>query len=309
METKAHHVLIGAFTLAVVGLVIVFALWLAKASLNKQYHTYEIVFTEAVTGLTKGSTVQYNGIQVGQVTQLKLDKEDPRKVLALIQVGADTPIRADTRAKIAMSSLTGPVTIQLNGGAPDSPPLLPTARNPIPVIQSESSALSKLLASGSDLVTTLNGILDRLGRIVSPTNVKHVNAMLANLDATTSTLAEERNDLKALIKQAAAASTKLNRTLGSINQLAQGPGRQTLKHAEAAMASLQKTTNTLNQLLDANQDSLQSGLQGLDQIGPALRQLRSTLRDIHQLTNKLQSNPAGYLLGRDQPTEFTPKKK
>jgi phospholipid/cholesterol/gamma-HCH transport system substrate-binding protein len=73
------------------------------------------------------------------------------------------------------------------------------------------------------------------------------------------------------------------------------------------MASLQKTTQTLNELLTENQGSLQSGLRGVDQIGPALRELRSTLRDIHQITSQLQANPAGYLLGRDHAAEFTPK--
>jgi phospholipid/cholesterol/gamma-HCH transport system substrate-binding protein len=89
--------------------------------------------------------------------------------------------------------------------------------------------------------------------------------------------------------------------------LVNGPGRQTLDRAAAAMASLQQTTQTLNKLLEDNQGSLQSGLRGVDQIGPALRELRSTLRDIHQLTGKLQANPAGYLFGREQPSEFTPK--
>ncbi|MGH8115604.1 MAG: MlaD family protein, partial [Rhodanobacteraceae bacterium] len=59
METRAHHVLIGAFTLVVVVLGLLFALWLGKASLSRQHHYYDIVFTEAVTGLSKGSPVQY----------------------------------------------------------------------------------------------------------------------------------------------------------------------------------------------------------------------------------------------------------
>jgi phospholipid/cholesterol/gamma-HCH transport system substrate-binding protein len=73
------------------------------------------------------------------------------------------------------------------------------------------------------------------------------------------------------------------------------------------MASLQQTTKTLNDLLAENRDSLQSGLRGVDQIGPTLRQLRATLHDIQQVTNQLQANPAAYLLGRDHPAEFTPK--
>jgi phospholipid/cholesterol/gamma-HCH transport system substrate-binding protein len=307
METKAHHVLIGAFTLAVVVLVVLFTLWLAKTSVSRQYHYYDVVFTEAVTGLSKGSPVQYNGIQVGEVSQLKLDPHDPRKVLARIQVAADTPIKTDTRAKLGLLGLTGVAFVQLTGGSPRSRLLMPSADNPVPVIKSESSALTQLLASGNDMVTSLNGILARLSQLLSEQNVDRINHTLEHIDQTTSALADERDDLRNLISQAAAASKQLNQTLAGANQLVNGPGRQTLENARAAMASLQQTTQTLNRLLAANQDSLQSGMRGVDQIGPTLRELRATLRDIHQLTSKLQANPAGYLLGREHATEFTPK--
>jgi phospholipid/cholesterol/gamma-HCH transport system substrate-binding protein len=307
METRAHHVLIGAFTVVVVALAVLFALWLGKSSLSKQHHYYDIVFTEAVTGLSTGSPVQYNGIQIGQVSQLKLDPRDPRKVLARIQVAADTPIKVDTRAKLGLLGLTGVAFVQLTGGAPDSPQLMPTPENPVPVIKSESSALTKLLASGSDVVTNLNGILDRLGRIVSQQNVDRISHTLKNIDQTTTTLAAEREDLRQLIQQASEASVQLNRTLAGANKLVNGPALATLQQAQSAMASLQQTTKTLNDLLAENRDSLQSGLRGVDQIGPTLRQLRVTLHDIQQVTNQLQANPAAYLLGRDHPAEFTPK--
>jgi phospholipid/cholesterol/gamma-HCH transport system substrate-binding protein len=308
METRAHHVLIGTFTLVVVVVAVLFALWLGKASLSKQHHYYDIVFTEAVTGLSTGSPVQYNGIQVGQVSQLKLDPKDPRKVLARIQVAADTPIKTDTRAKLGLLGLTGVAFIQLSGGAPDSALLMPTPDNPVPQIKSENSALSQLLASGSDVVTNLNGILDRLGQVVSQSNVDRITSTLKNIDQTTSPLAAERHDLRQLIHEASEASVKLNQTLAGANKLVNGPALQTMERAQAAMTSLQQTTKTLNDLLVENKDSLQSGLRGVDQIGPTLRQLRATLRDIQQVTDQLQANPAAYLLGRDHPAEFTPKK-
>jgi phospholipid/cholesterol/gamma-HCH transport system substrate-binding protein len=307
METKAHHVLIGAFTLVVLILGLLFALWLGKSSLSKQHHYYDVVFTEAVTGLSTGSPVQYNGIQVGQVSQLKLDPKDARKVIARIQVAADTPIKTDTRAKLGLLGLTGSAFVQLTGGAPDSALLMPTTANPVPIIKSENSALTKLLASGSDVVTNLNGILDRLGKLVSQDNVDHINRTLKHIDQTTTALAAERDDLRTLITQAAQASKQLNEALTGANQLVNGPGRETLERAAKAMASLQQATQTLNTLLADNQESLQSGMRGVGQIAPALRELHGALRDIHQITNQLQANPAAYLLGREHPTEFTPK--
>lgn len=307
METKAHHVLIGAFTLIVIACAVLFALWLAKASVSKQYHYYDIVFTESVTGLSKGGVVQYNGIQVGEVSQLKLDPHDPRKVLARIRIGADAPVKVDTRAKLGLLGLTGVAFIQLTGGKPESALLLPTPDNPVPVIPSESSALSALLNSGADIVTTLNVILDRVSKIVSPDNVQHINHTLEHLDQTMSTVADEREDIRSMLQQATAASKELNETLHSTNALVNNQGRATLDSARAALASLQHTSETLDKLLAENRGSLQSGLQGVGELGPALRELRGTLRDIRGLTNKLQGNPAGFILGREQPKTFDPR--
>lgn len=99
METRAHHVLIGLFTVIVVAGALLFGLWLAKSSVDTEFKDYEIVFNEAVSGLSKGSAVQYSGIKVGDVVTLRLDPKDPRRVLARIRLGGDTPIKEDTEAK------------------------------------------------------------------------------------------------------------------------------------------------------------------------------------------------------------------
>lgn len=77
METRAHHVLIGLVTVLVVAGAMLFGLWLAKSSVDSTFKDYEVVFNEAVTGLSKGSAVQYSGIKVGDVISLRLDPNDP----------------------------------------------------------------------------------------------------------------------------------------------------------------------------------------------------------------------------------------
>lgn len=50
METRAHHVLIGLFTLLVVVAGLLFGVWLAKSHADREWHYYDVVFNEAVTG-------------------------------------------------------------------------------------------------------------------------------------------------------------------------------------------------------------------------------------------------------------------
>lgn len=92
METRANHVLIGGFAILVTVLLLLFVLWATKFGAERNWQRYLVVFTEPVVGLTEGSSVQYNGIAVGTVDKLSLDPADPRRVLALLKLKADTPI-------------------------------------------------------------------------------------------------------------------------------------------------------------------------------------------------------------------------
>src|SRR5579871_4609539 len=97
MEPRAHHVLIGLFTVISATAALLFTLWLNKSHNDTELHYYTIVFNEAVRGLSKGSAVQYNGIKVGDVIGLTLDPRDPRKVLARIRVDSNVPVKQTHR--------------------------------------------------------------------------------------------------------------------------------------------------------------------------------------------------------------------
>ena len=84
METRANYVLIGAFTVLTAVFLLLFALWAAKFSSDRDWDRYEVIFSEPVTGLTEGGSVQYNGIGVGTVDRLSLDPDVVRDVFVLL---------------------------------------------------------------------------------------------------------------------------------------------------------------------------------------------------------------------------------
>ena len=108
METRARHVLIGLFTLAAAVLAVLFALWLGKSQSERDFHTYDIAFAEAVSGLSRGSTVEYNGIRVGEVTDLRLDPKNPKNVYARVRIESGAPVRTDTRPRSCRWALPAP---------------------------------------------------------------------------------------------------------------------------------------------------------------------------------------------------------
>ena len=312
METRAHHVLIGLFTVVIVTAALLFGLWLAKSSTDRQFAEYQVVFNEAVTGLSQGGAVQYNGIKVGDVAQLKLDPQDPRRVLARIKVGADTPIKQDTHAKLALTGVTGMAVIQLSGGSPNSPPLTSPSGG-LPVIVADPSPLSKLLANGEDVITNINEVVSRASRLMSEENVARISRTLDHLDKATGAVADQRDDIRALISQLAVASKQASATLAQTEQLARSANglvdqqaRATLESARNAMASLERSTAAIDRLLNDNRAALNGGMQGLGELGPAVRELRDAANSLRGITRKLDDNPAGFLLGRDRSKEFVP---
>ncbi|WP_130619610.1 MlaD family protein [Dyella amyloliquefaciens] len=312
METRAHHVLIGLFTMIVVVAALLFGLWLAKSSSDRQFSYYQVVFNEAVTGLSQGSAVQYNGIKVGDVTQLKLDKQDPRKVLAWIRLGGDTPVRQDTHAKLALTGVTGLAVIQLSGGSPGSPPL-ESKTGELPVIVADPSPLSRILANGEDLVMNINDVVARASALLSPENMDRISRTLDHLDKATGAIADQRDDIRTLLKQLAEASKQANDTLAQTQKLVQtanglvdNQGKATLDSARNALASVERVTANMDQLLSDNRAAINGGMQGFSELAPAIRELRDAAGSLRGVTRRLDDNPTGFLLGRDRSKEFVP---
>lgn len=308
METKANYVLIGAFTLVTAIALLVFGLWAAKYSSERSWQDYQVVFTEPVTGLTEGSSVQYNGIAVGTVEALALDARDPRRVIARLKLKADIPVKVDTRAKLSITSLTGVPFIQLTGGSPRAPRLVDVDEHDPPVIRTEASALQ-------NIADTANRLVARLDEVLSDENVRHINLTLAHLDAATGAISDQRGDLRALIVNARQASEQLSATLANTNRTVTDVDRELVdklpglvNKLDTTLAHLDAAAGNANGILGENRAALHSfANDGLAQLGPTLTELRGLVRDLRHVSDRLEGNPARYLLGRDAPKEFEPK--
>ncbi|RWU27002.1 MCE family protein [Pseudomonas alkylphenolica] len=312
METRAHHVLIGLVSVIVVVGAMLFGLWLTKSSVDSTFKDYEVVFNEAVSGLSKGSSVQYSGIKVGDVTSLRLDPADPRRVLARIRLSADTPVKEDTRAKLTLTGITGTSFIQLSGGTPQSPELKGKSGK-LPVIVASPSPIARLLDNSSDLLTNINVLVHNANELFSEDNAAHLSKTLTNLEQTTAVFSDQRDDIRTAIQQlsqlgnqASAMLKQTNDLVRNANGLLSTQGKQTFGSAEQAMQSLAQSTATLNSLLNDNREALSGGAQGLNQLAPAIRELRQTLTALKAISQRLEANPSGYLLGRETNKEFEP---
>ncbi|MBE0464013.1 MAG: MlaD family protein [Halomonadaceae bacterium] len=313
METRAHHVLIGLFTLLTAAAALLFALWMSQVAGQQDYQPYRILFERNVSGLSVGSTVQYNGIEVGDVTELTLDPTDPRQVVASIRVEEDTPIKTDTRAKLAFASITGSMSVQLHGGTPESPRLIDQTDDDAPFIRSDPSPIATLFEEGEEMIDNINAILQNVNELFDDNNREQAGNILTNVAQITQMIASQQDALDENMALFADASREATTTLESINTLSQEAtqllrqdGQQVIQSAADASNDVARAAQRLEQLIDQNAGAVESTLQGTRDIAPALSALRSTLNTLDRITRQLEESPRDFLLGRDQVEEFRP---
>jgi phospholipid/cholesterol/gamma-HCH transport system substrate-binding protein len=116
METRAPFVVVGAFVLAAIAAVFGFVYWLHNTGGLGPRASYHVQFEGSVPGLMVGAAVLFNGIRVGEVTDLGLAPDSPRRVDATISVASATPVRTDTKVGLEFQGLTGVPVIALEGG-------------------------------------------------------------------------------------------------------------------------------------------------------------------------------------------------
>src|SRR5260370_27403 len=134
METRAPFVVVGAFVLAAIAAVFGFVYWLHNTGGLGPRATYHVQFDGSVPGLLVGAAVLFNGIRVGEVTDLGLAPDSPRRVNATISVSSTTPVRSDTKVGLEFQGLTGVPVIALEGG------LLLANSGEVPILIAEPGA-------------------------------------------------------------------------------------------------------------------------------------------------------------------------
>ena len=153
METRAPLVLIGAFVLAAIVAVFGFVYWLNNTGGLGPRTTYHVQFDGSVPGLLVGAGVLFNGIRVGEVTNLSLAADNPRRVNATISVATSTPVRADTKVGLEFQGLTGVPVIALEGGS------APPPSGQMPTLTAEPGAGQSMTQAARDALRKVDAVL------------------------------------------------------------------------------------------------------------------------------------------------------
>ena len=312
METRANHVWVGAVTLVLMAALAAFVIWIARLGQTNQ-NQYDIFFSQSVDGLAKGSQVAFAGVPVGQIKSIELWRKDPSFVRVRISVDDEVPILLGTTATI-QGSFTGVSNVQLNGAVKDAPPITELGPEGVPVIPTKRGGLGDLLLNAPLLLERLATLTEKMTGLLSDRNQESISNILTNTDRMTGDLARatpqvERTmaELQTTLRQASATLANFERVAGSTDKLLSEDGaalaqqlRATLKTANSAAEELKAT------LGEARPAARQLNESTLPATEAALRDLRATTRALRDITEKLDDQGAGALLGGSKLPDYKP---
>ena len=181
METRANFVVIGAFTLgAVVGGVSCSSCGSPATARRARTDATRSSSTARSPASPRERIVLFNGLKVGEVTNLGFVKGNPSQVVADIDVtNASAPINSDTKAQLETQGLTGSATVALIGGEKGAGEL---AGNP-PVIPSLPTATL------ADLQTKAGYVLDLANKLLVD-NAQPIHQTIENVQTFSMALAD-----------------------------------------------------------------------------------------------------------------------
>lgn len=258
METKANFIMIGAATIIGAALIMLFAMWIAGGDFRRGYNTYDIVFDDPVRGLTEGGEVRFNGIKVGEVEDLRIDPDNPNRVIARVRVSTDVPVREDSEARLEPIGLTGVTLIQLSAGSADADLLRP-GFGPPPRIVGRGSQIDVIVARGEDVVLRASEAMAAVRDLLTDENIARVTRIIENLESVSGQLADRRsvvtrsgeaavamtaaaNEIAALARQTQRDLAELDQVMAEINEAAAVASGQTFPELARAAEEIRRTS-------------------------------------------------------------------
>lgn len=293
--------------LVAVSLLIFFAgfYFLKGANLFSGENEYYAYFDD-VQGLLPSAAVQVKGLNIGRVSEIKLNENG--KVKVTLAVSKKVNVTQGSIAKLTAADLLGTKVISLALG--ESTVALEN-ESTIPgeiqggIIDNISVEISPLVADLRHVVATLDTVMIGVNSMLNDTTRRRLESSIASLDVAMSnfsqlsqTLHHESQQIVGIIRNTNSITSNLasnNKQITNIinnadalsKQLSSAPVEQTFRELQAASAQLQGVINKIN----ANEGSL-----GMLVNDPKLyNNLTSSLSTLDLLLADIKRHPTRYV--------------
>lgn len=298
-RTRSDLIRVGLFVVVAGSILAGGLLWIAGSRLLRPVATYTVLFEDSVSGLNAGSNVEYQGVVVGRVRDLRLTPDIPPKVAVIVDLDPATPVRTDIQAALVGSIVTGIQYIQLYGGSAAAEPLRSggTIRGNITSLEQFRGLFTRI----ADLAVSILGRLDR--NVFTEENTEKVSDALSDLRTVASALSGAMEGFRAeeTGKNLAELVAKLTEVTDNVNAVITdfyGRRDQVYGSVQTTLAHIDEAVVDTRELVRATGAEV-GGTSG--SIGSLLTELTAATNRLQETLDVIRSNPSVLLWGRSVP--------
>ncbi len=292
MEREANYTAVGAFVLLIITMAGLFVYWYAGSGDARDYKRYEIYFEGSVSGLNRGSTVRYLGVEVGRVVSIRIDKRAADRVQVIADIDSNTPISDSTLASLSLQGVTGALYIDLLAKAPAARQMPSVPSEKFPVIDSVRSNFDLFLSSLPDLV-------GRASAVLSDENIASITQMLHSLEEGAASLPETMRDARVVVAERKATLVDVRAAAAGARQFIDSSGPSLSEAADRIRAiadNLASTTAHLDRLMTDHREDVGAFLRdSLPELERLLRDSRTAAQEFRELSRSLKADPSQLL--------------
>ena len=278
MENKSHAFIAGLFTVCLVAAALLIVWFLNMDRTVKQ--PYMIATNLSIPGLNPQATVRFRGLDVGKVTNIGFNKDDPGEILIYFEVKEDTPMTESTFATLSYQGVTGIASIELNDDETSDKRLVTSAENPAHV-EMRSSLLNELQQRGLDILKQVQSVSTQLTVLFDEKNRETMVRTFENISKAAAAWEKVGKQLEPTDSQLPETAMEARKTIISINEASQ---------------DVKALTQKANALMESDVDS--DTVQRLDSLA---EDAKTTLYNVNKVLQQYKQRPSGLLFGARGP--------
>lgn len=297
MEAKANYTLVGIVLSLLALAFITMAIWLSVGFDRKNYQLYGMIFYESVAGLNEGAPLRFNGVQVGYVSKILLNTENPQEVKVLAYIEEKAPITTSTFARLVSQIVTGNTYISLAANSSNCQALCEKGQAVCPLIPTQPSLFHQFDNVFKEMADNINQIARRAKKLLNDENLENFKSSMKHMENITEALSKNSKALDNILKNSDILMKNSADASRSFPRLA--------KHLDLSLEDFRKMAHTVNQAGSKVEEAMGSGKFAMDKISqqtlPSTQLLLQRLQDVavnlEQITQQIQANPSVIVRG------------
>ncbi len=321
MNRKAQNFRLGLFFIISIVILFVILGYFTTRHIFEQKKTYYVAYQDiSVSGLEIGSPVKYLGINIGSISNIKIDPDDFGSIIVELSIKEDIPIKKDAVADIVSIGITGLKTIEIRGGSHEAETIKEygfitpgvsfaddiTGKAEVIAFKTEQvlnnlqelthpdniGKIRETIDNISDLAESTNYTISNVGKLLTE-NRKDIRSTIIAMNELSSQLGETSKELDKVVQRTGEIvhSDTINQVMGNLRDIS-----LTLKEANLSqlIKNFSELTKQSQELLAGIDDDIDRSSKDLSE---SLILLRATLENLNETSMKINESPSILIRG------------